>query len=303
MVQVKTVKDASVARDDVYKSSTIHTGPGESPNSVSKPTPRGKRIPGKPITKGKLIKPGAPGGGPSRLAQQRPAAQASRPVAPQAAPAPAAQSSRPVPQPVAALSNGAGAGHARNTSTSSVSSGRAPPPPPPPPAAAAAKPAEPVWKAKYDFNGQTASELSFKAGEVLMIVNKEGNGWWLASRKSDPGASGWVPEQYLEEERAAPPPPPPPPAARSVPVAPAANGTAGKKAAPPAPPAKRPARGKPAAPAAPPRDSGYSADGAQQASAAAAGGGGPSMAGGLAAALKQRQAAMSGKREEEEEDW
>jgi hypothetical protein len=68
--QVKVVKDATVPRDDLYKSSTIHTGPGEPPNSISKPTPKGKQIAAKPITKGKLLRPGGPGGGPSKLASR-----------------------------------------------------------------------------------------------------------------------------------------------------------------------------------------------------------------------------------------
>ncbi|KAL9081725.1 MAG: hypothetical protein Q9159_007102, partial [Coniocarpon cinnabarinum] len=62
MATVKAVEDTKVPRDDVYKSGQIHTGPGESPSSHSKPTPRGKRVAAKPITKGKLLKAGAPGG-------------------------------------------------------------------------------------------------------------------------------------------------------------------------------------------------------------------------------------------------
>jgi len=75
---VKVVKDSTVARDDLYKSGTVHTGPGEPPNSVSRPTPKAKSVPGKPITSGKLLRPGGPGGQPSKLAA-RPAPQ-SRPV-------------------------------------------------------------------------------------------------------------------------------------------------------------------------------------------------------------------------------
>jgi myosin I len=154
----------------VYKSGTIHTGPGEPPSSVSKPTPRGKQVPGKPITKGKLLRPGGPGGGPSKLG--------GRPT--QARPSPAAHSAgvtqaKPMPQPVAALSNGAS--HARNLSSSS-SSARAPPPPPPsaPPA-----PKEPTYRALYDFAGQTSGELSIKKDEIIVVQKKEGNGTWTHS--------------------------------------------------------------------------------------------------------------------------
>ncbi|KAJ4335351.1 class II myosin, partial [Didymella glomerata] len=73
----------------MYKSGTVHTGQGESPSSVSKPTPKGKQVAAKPITKGKLLRPGGPGGGPSKLA--------SRPAQPRPVPAPAASQSRAVP--------------------------------------------------------------------------------------------------------------------------------------------------------------------------------------------------------------
>lgn len=185
--QVKVVKDPAVPRDDLYKSGTIHTGPGEPPNSISKPTPKGRQIAAKPITKGKLLRPGGPGGGPSKLAS-RPAQARPVPtpavVQPRAVPQPAAFSSatpqsRPVPQPVAALSNGAGT-HAR---TASASSARIPPPPPPPAAAPAAPPApprEPTYKALYDFAGQSAGELSLTKDEVILITQKENNGTYKA---------------------------------------------------------------------------------------------------------------------------
>lgn len=279
---VKTQKDPQVPYyQDMYKSSTIHTSPGEPPNSVSKPTPKGKQIAAKPIMKGKLLRPGGPGGGPSKMASR-----------PKPAPAPAAAAQpRAVPQPVAALSNGT---HAR---TPSSSSGRAPPPPPPPPAPPAA-PREPTYKAIYEFNGQTSGELSVKKDEVILILQKENNGWWLAKRL-DGSAQGWAPSAYLEEhiQAAKPtPPPPPPPAARPVPTPPNGSAAAAKaKPTPPAPPAKRPAGRKPAPPPAP-RDSGYST------AESASNGAQPSMAGGLAEALRARQAAMS-KKEEDDDDW
>jgi myosin-1 len=175
---VKVIKDATVPRDDLYKSSTVHVGPGESPNSTSKPTPKGKQIAAKPITKGRLLRPGGPGGGASKLAsrpaQPRPVPT---PAAAQPRPMPAAmpavtQQPRPVPQPVAALSNGTE--HARNASASRA----VPPPPPPPPGPPAAPPApkEPTFKALYDFAGQSAGELSVRKDEVILVTQKENNG-------------------------------------------------------------------------------------------------------------------------------
>lgn len=175
------VKDPAVARDDTYKSSTIHTGPGEPPNSISKPTPKGRQVAAKPITQGKLLRPGGPGGGPSKLA--------SRPAQPKPAPTPAAAQARsipaappmgmgmpqpkPVPQPAPALSNGIS--HAHNASSASA---RIPPPPPPPAshAAAAAAPKEPTYKALYDFAGQSAGELSITKDEIILVMQKEDNG-------------------------------------------------------------------------------------------------------------------------------
>jgi len=163
---VKTVKDTAVPRDDVYKSGTIHTGPGEPPNSVSRPTPRGKQVAGKPITSGKLLRPGGPGGGPSKLSN-RPAQARQTPQGGQQT----TTQPRPVPQPIAALSNGTG--HARSISSSSALSARGPPPPPP---AAPSAPKEPTYRALYDFLGQSAGELSIKKDEVILVTQKEGNG-------------------------------------------------------------------------------------------------------------------------------
>lgn len=197
---VKVVKDPAVPRDDVYKSGTVHTGPGEPPNSVSRPTPRGRQVPGKPITKGKLLRPGGPVSKlASRPAQSRPVPQAA-PVSaqpraiPQPMPAatqpwqasqnvpaaaqprpmpqatPVAAQSRPVPQPVAALN---GVNHSRNTSTASTASAHVPPPAPP---AAPPAPKEPTYRALYDFNGQTSGELNITKDEIIVIVQKETNG-------------------------------------------------------------------------------------------------------------------------------
>lgn len=169
IAMVKTQKDPQVPYyQDVYKSSTIHTSPGEAPNSVSKPTPKGKQLAAKPITKGKLLRPGGPGGGPSKLANRPKPAPAPTPAAPAAAAASRRPVPQPVPQPMAALSNGA-------APVAPSGASRAPPPPPPPPAPPAA-PKEPTFKALYDFNGQTSGELSVKKDEIVLVLQKENNG-------------------------------------------------------------------------------------------------------------------------------
>lgn len=186
MALVKVVKDQAVRRDDIYKSGEIRTGPGENPNSVSKQTPKGKRIPGKPITSGKLLRPGGPSGGPSKLAHRpaQPVAPVSRPLpgstagpraVPMAQQRPTSQTAampKPAPQP---YSTPVAQNHARNDSTTSTASARvAPPPPPPPPQAA--KAAEDTYRAIYDFNGQTETELSLQKDEVVVIMQKADNG-------------------------------------------------------------------------------------------------------------------------------
>ncbi|KAH0536750.1 hypothetical protein FGG08_006388 [Glutinoglossum americanum] len=217
---VKVIKDPAIPRDDIYKSGTIHTGPGENPRSVSKPTPKGRVVPGKPITQGKLIRPGGPPGGSSKLSQA-----ARKRVQPQTTRAAAAES-RPIPQPTsqqsriqptaipqhqavtAAINSTA---HSRTQSSSSI---RAPPPPPPPPPPAPSN--DPTYRAMYDFTGQSDGELSIKQNEVILVIRKEGNGWWLA-KKIDSGSQGWTPSAYLEEvQRPAKPTPPPPPAKRPI---------------------------------------------------------------------------------------
>jgi myosin-1 len=135
----------------------------------------------KPITTGKLLRPGGPGGGPSKLASRpappRQTTPAARPITtPQSQPISQSQPTPfiPVVQPVAALSNGTG--HGRNQSSSSV---RAPPPPPPAPPAAAPAPKEPTYRALYDFAGQSAGELSITKGETILVTQKEGNGSYI----------------------------------------------------------------------------------------------------------------------------
>ncbi|KAJ5917267.1 Myosin-1 [Penicillium verhagenii] len=311
LAMVKTVKDPGSSNVDSYKSSTIHTTAGEPASSVSKPTPRPKPVAARPVTKGKLLRPGGPGGGQSKLsaAARRPvpAAQPLPQSTPRPAPAPqpAAQPRVvPVPQPVAATR----ASHSHTSSTSSV---RAPPPPPPtaPPASK-----KPTAKVLYDFNSDRANELSIRSGDVVQIVSKEGNGWWLCMDTAT-STQGWAPEAYLEEQVAATPKPapPPPPAVAPRPMpTPVSNGggaavvAAKSKPAPPAPPVKRPnmAGRKPAPPPAP-RDSAVSINSGD--SSGASGRGTPnstsnaSLAGGLAEALRARQNAMQGKHDDD--DW
>jgi myosin-1 len=177
---VKVIKDAPT-QADYYKSHAIHTSQGEPANSVSRPTPKGKPVPPRPITRGKLIKPGGPNGRPSRIpgnrtAQPRPGAATAATPRPVPTPAAATQNARPLQQPQPATSAASGftvPSHTRPTQpTANTSAARAPPPPPPPSPAKAKITA----KVLYDFDGQKENELSVKAGQIIEIEKKENNG-------------------------------------------------------------------------------------------------------------------------------
>lgn len=302
---VKAIKDSLVVRDDLYKSGTIHTGQGEPANAVSKPTPRPKQVAARPVTTGKLLRPGGPGGGPSKLASRPKPAPAPQPLPGASVPAPAPVQHKPVPQSVSAVAAAVTA-HSRTGSSGSV---KAPPPPPPAPPAAAAAPKKPVAKALYDFSSVQANELSVRQGEIVQVVSREGNGWWLCMNMTT-SVQGWAPEAYLEEQAAPAPkptPPPPPPAAPRAVPSPTPNGAATAaaakaKPAPPAPPAKRPnMAGRKTAPAPPPapRDSAVSMN--QESNSGRATPTNASLAGGLAEALRARQSAMRGKQDDDDE--
>lgn len=173
MQLIKVVKD-SQQRQDHYKSAIIHTQAGEPPASRSKPMPKRKAVAAKPFTKGRLIKPGGPGGRPSKLTNgNRPSPQ---PV-PIPTPVPAPAAARPVPaaHPIAASIPV----HMRNSSVQSTQSTRAAPPPPPP-APPAPPPApvqrEPQYRVLYEFAGQSPNEFSLKQGEIVTVLQKETNG-------------------------------------------------------------------------------------------------------------------------------
>ncbi|KAI1338339.1 P-loop containing nucleoside triphosphate hydrolase protein [Xylariaceae sp. FL0016] len=276
---VKVLKDSQQSVD-FYKSGAVHTQPGESPSSVSRPTPKAKPVPPRPITRGKLIKPGGPGGRPLRNTNARPSTTKRGPAS--------LQTPRAVPTPAAVTSSIPS--HTRNQGSTS-SAARAPPPPPP--AAPPAK-AKTMAKVLYDFAGQRENELSIKAGDMLEIVQKENNGWWLAKNSA---GQAWVPSAYVEEQAA----PAPAPAPRAPPPPPSANGAAARsKPTPPQPPAKRPAAGrKPAA--LQPRDSGMSLNG-NGSDSSRSNTPTPSLAGSLADALLARKNAMQTKKDDDD-DW
>ncbi|KAI0059450.1 hypothetical protein BV25DRAFT_1918478 [Artomyces pyxidatus] len=218
--QIKSLKDETVPRDDLYKSHTIHVPSGEPANSRSRPPAKRKAGVVRPITSGKLLK---------KSGTSKPSSTA-----------------KPKPKPVAQRLPGASAPEAASRPSFSTSS-NAPPPPPPPPGRQRApppppeEPEVPMYRAKFAFEGQEG-EMSLEKDDLVELVEKDDNGWWLVKKGA---AEGWTPSNYLDlvppkPKAAAPPPPPPPPAARRPPAAPAAPAATPKPAAAPTPKVKAP---------------------------------------------------------------
>jgi len=85
------------------------------------------------------------------------------------------------PQPAAVSAMHSVPGHAHHASNGSAS-GRVPPPPPPPPAAT---PAEDTYRAIYEFQGQTQTELALQKDEVVVITQKADNGKFMDSKLAE----------------------------------------------------------------------------------------------------------------------
>ncbi|KAK9468875.1 P-loop containing nucleoside triphosphate hydrolase protein [Lipomyces arxii] len=253
---VKFQKDPSVPRDDIYKSSIVRVPPGDAASSISRPTPRRKGVAAAPAARRQAPVAYNPTPAAQPVAQQ-PAAARPVPAAPvrntatnghyqqpQATPArngtsdavsaavaatnahaqPVAHT-RPVSQkPVAARPIAVKPVQAANRA--STTAAKPPPPRPPPQVTQPPPPAEPTFKALFDFQAQGANQLSIRKDEIVIVVNMEGNGWYLA-KKPGTAVEGWTPAAYLEEVKTAPaagyaPPPPPLPPARTNGYTPAA---------------------------------------------------------------------------------
>ncbi|KAJ3855257.1 P-loop containing nucleoside triphosphate hydrolase protein [Lentinula lateritia] len=185
--QIKAVKDETIQKDDLYKSHAIHVQSGEPPNSLSRPAAQRKPGTVRPITQGKLLRPGGP-------TKSKPASKP-KPVAqklPGQTTTPAAQSI--MPKPIPASTNGV-ARAAPAPPRASV-----PPPPPPPPV----HPAAELYKAKYAFNGEEG-EMSLKKDDIVEVISKEGdNGWWLVKKDVPPTAPLAAPKPPPHRSKPAP---------------------------------------------------------------------------------------------------
>lgn len=178
---VKVVRDIIGNGYDTYKSSTIHTGAGEPPGSVSRPMPKPKAVAGKPITSGKLLRKGGPGGQAGKLSQ----AARERPVA-RALPGSSTTLPQRAAQPSSTSSIGPANGISHSKTASQSSTARVSPPPPPPPAVAPPS-RDPTYKALYDFTGEDTSYFSLKAGDIIHVTQKdESSGKFISTHFSHP---------------------------------------------------------------------------------------------------------------------
>jgi hypothetical protein len=58
------------------------------------------------------------------------------------------------------------------------------------------KPGEMLMVAKYDFRGEKSKDISFSKGDIVRLIDKKKNGWWLGEVG---GRIGFVPSNYLGE--------------------------------------------------------------------------------------------------------
>ena len=53
----------------------------------------------------------------------------------------------------------------------------------------------PIFVAKYDYSAGRVGDLSFKKGDLLCVMSKEGD-WWYA-RALSTGVKGYVPRNFI----------------------------------------------------------------------------------------------------------
>ncbi|XP_049849334.1 myosin heavy chain IB-like [Schistocerca gregaria] len=66
----------------------------------------------------------------------------------------------------------------------------------PPPGGMPPKPAGPQCRALFDYQGDGENQLSFFAGDIITILQKDPAGWWEGELR---GKNGWIPANYVEE--------------------------------------------------------------------------------------------------------
>lgn len=60
---------------------------------------------------------------------------------------------------------------------------------------------EEIYVGLYDFNGVDETELSFKQGDHLIVIERHDDGWWKACLLANRELTGFVPSTYLTENQ------------------------------------------------------------------------------------------------------
>lgn len=195
---VKFVREStSNNKFDVYKSGTVHVGPGLPGNTQREEVPKPKKRTGTAVA--------------------QPRSQVRKPVATQNSSTPHAPPSRQtpastnnyqaMPDPSSYQQQSTSAYHAPQVQQQQQNSyvkmpepsyrashtPSAPPPPPPP-----AQPAKPTATAVYDFASTDDGYMSLSAGQVVVVEQEADNGWTLAVTQ-DGSQTGWVPTAYISK--------------------------------------------------------------------------------------------------------
>ena len=68
----------------------------------------------------------------------------------------------------------------------------------PPPPLAWETPDDTIVEALYDFEGETASTLPMKAGELFLLVERDSEGWSKVKRKEGDLEEGYAPTSFLK---------------------------------------------------------------------------------------------------------
>lgn len=55
---------------------------------------------------------------------------------------------------------------------------------------------KPKVKCLYDYNASSGEDLTFRKGDIIIIHQKDPNGWWEGELN---GKIGWVPANYVQE--------------------------------------------------------------------------------------------------------
>ena len=55
-----------------------------------------------------------------------------------------------------------------------------------------------MFVGKYDFDGRTDDDLSFKKGDLLYIISTDEGDWWFAQSMTT-GKEGYIPSNYVAE--------------------------------------------------------------------------------------------------------